>query len=113
MPDNCPACLSGQKPRWYGYLHVYSPKSRQSSILELPHATIYRLQTDFKDLTTWRGWTIRTERVPNKANGRVHAALIDTQLEHPELPTAVDVTKVLAHIWERAIRPNDPHETQR
>lgn len=107
--ERCEACRDGNSPRWYGYLFVWNHVTHVQSVLELPASTVRALLDRYNHLTTWRGCTIVTERVPNKPNGRVHATIRDTISTHPDLPTSPNITAVLEHIWEFAINENFRH----
>jgi hypothetical protein len=97
---DCPACDAGQPSRWYGYLLVWSPKTKLRAILEITAAS-----AEMYDIYRTQHGTLRAARVivwrPNgKPNGRVKAILERSEFAANELPTDVDLRPILCRMWD-------------
>jgi hypothetical protein len=98
----CDACDAGRKPRWYGYVSIYHPRSHAIAIFELTPACDPAIQAYLTEHGTIRGAKLTLRRSSTKLNGKILAELEPGSYDGTRLPEPVDVRAILHHIWEIA-----------
>lgn len=102
--ENCIPCANGNAARWFGFLGVYNPTTGQIAIHEFPKDTVSSVLAKYAHMLPLRGRMIRVERVPNRANGIVHATVVTIHQPLEHLPPEMKITDVLQRMWDRNCR---------
>lgn len=100
----CEACENGIGWRWHGYLLVQIEATTEVVIFEMTAAASDAFKAYYERHGTTRGCHFQAKRANNRTNGRVLITAKPADLAKVTLPKAVDVGKLLSHIWN--IPPN-------
>jgi hypothetical protein len=98
--QECPACEDNRIARWYGWISLWGPKSKQHVILEVTASCTEEIEEYYHAHGQLRGAQIHIERPGYKVNGRLHVRLSESLCSPDVLPAALDVATILEHIWE-------------
>lgn len=97
-PD-CPICASDNKPRWTGYLPIWTPTMIRPALLELPTAAAESVRDYQAKYATLRGRLINCTRPRGRANSRIKVELSSPNIEGLSLPAVPEVRQALCLIW--------------
>jgi hypothetical protein len=103
-PDNCEACAEGAGYRWHGYFAGLRQSDRLHGLYEVPAAAAAALHDFAQKVGTLRGCLAVFRRLGNRPNGRLLVTTQPYDLKAIELPPPPDVAKIMAHIWQTAIK---------
>ena len=84
---DCPWCGSGQAPRWYGWLHVWTERTARQWILQLASSQHGQLVAALDKWSTLRGLEAEITRQGTALNTPVTITITgppDPRLHHPE-----------------------------
>jgi hypothetical protein len=98
--DTCEACSSGQRPRWYGYVGLWSPTSKATTILELTAATIESIEEYYNTHGTLRAAQISLQRATKKPNSKLVARLEESNFSTSAIPAEIPIRKILCRMWQ-------------
>lgn len=95
----CPICAADNKPRWTGYLPVWTPGMIRPALIELPTAAAETVRDYQTKYATLRGRLINCTRPRGKANSRIKVELTSPNNEGLSLPSVPEVRQALCLIW--------------
>lgn len=97
--ENCEACAAGMRARWYGYMGIWSSKSKRQTILEFTPPVASEIKAYIAEHGTLRGAAIEIQRTNRKVNSRLEATLAESNFTGDALPAALPVRKILCRMW--------------
>jgi len=110
----CEPCHAHRAARWYGYLHVWTPATNATALLEITPSCVTPLEEYLAQFGTLRGAKITIARANHKINSRVVLTAQASAYALDKLPATLDVRAHLRRIWETtatlaadAAAPND------
>lgn len=97
--EECEPCLAGIGWLWHGYVSAYTTQLKLHFLFEMTARCVEPL-TEYREANpTLRGCSIIAQRPSGKPNGRVYLRTKTIDIATLYLPSAPDLTKVLAMIW--------------
>jgi hypothetical protein len=96
----CEPCSTSRSARWYGFLHIWSPETNASGILELTPSCLPAVDDWLEKFGTLRGAKICVSRASHKINSRVIATLKASPYALEKIPPALDLIAQLSRMWE-------------
>jgi len=95
------------KPRWYGYVALWNPKTDAVQIAEITDGAADELDRYFARHNSLRGAVLTLARQGARPNGRIISQVDPPQLSEERLPAEPDVMRCLEKIWG----VNENHES--
>lgn len=99
LGSKCEACKDGMKPRWYGYLAIWSPSTDRVAIAEITDAASDDVDRWFARHNTLRGAILTLKRQGSRPNGRILADVTAGTIDDSRLPDCPDIIRCLERIW--------------
>lgn len=111
----CPHCRE-QYPTYKGYLAVWNPETNEQFCLEITPPCFGTCVTYQHLYTTLKGGTISLTRAGSKANGRMSASIVPSNIPPTQIPEPIDVQACMHEAWAspnkgEKIKMNPPPDT--
>lgn len=112
-PPDCPACAQQVSRRWHAYIHLYSPSTHHSAILELTALAARELEAYIEQHHTLRGALLDVQRSNHRPNSTLILTTTPADLQRFNLPAPLDIPAALERMWEINVKRaqtlnNDP-----
>lgn len=109
----CEPCREGFKPRWYGYVAIWNPRTDQIAIAEVTDSASDDFDRFIARHNTLRGGRLTLSRQGQRPNGRILAQIEPGDLSDERLPDCPNVQQMLMKIWgvnqNHAVSANKNH----
>lgn len=99
-PPDCPACAQSASRRWHAYIHLYSPTTHHSAILELTSLAARELEAYVEQHHTLRGALLDVQRSNHRPNSTIILTATPADLQRFNLPPPLDIPAALERMWE-------------
>jgi hypothetical protein len=99
QPD-CIPCESQTSRRWHAYLHLWSPASHHSAILEITALAARELEPYIEQHHTLRGAEIDVQRSNQRPNSPLIIVARPADLQRFQLPEPLDIIAAMSRMWE-------------
>lgn len=96
----CEACEAGHRPRWKGYVHLYSPQTKTIVIFEFTERVVHEFRAFQTRFGSLRGACITARRLNSKVNGPLLLEFAEGRQDGALLPQVTDLREILCRIWE-------------
>lgn len=95
----CDACAQMEKPRWYGFLGIWTGVGKPAMLFEFPEGAYDTVAAYREAHGTLRGAKITGERLRNRPNGKVLLTIVPGKYDLNKFPPEFDVKSALCKIW--------------
>lgn len=98
--DHCQYCQAGDKPRWYGWLHIWTERTSRAWLIQLGPRQHPQLVLAQERWATLRGTDAELSRNGSAANTPLAIAIVGAPNILPHHPEPVHIPTVLAILMD-------------
>lgn len=103
--NDCEPCGMGQRPRWRGYIPVWTPAPSVGKLLEITPSVVADFDRWIQTEGTLRGASVKLSRKGNVPNGELQCDIAKPTGFAVNLPPCPNTMQLLARIWKLTHAP--------